>query len=92
MKITRTLLLVLVVAISLAGLTATVRAQPTTQPAVPVIGEGDNVTGDNNTPEGPAISGSDTSPTSQPVGPKKTPGIFENPMLQIGRASCRERV
>ena len=84
MKITRTLLLVLVVAISLAGLTTMVRAQPTTQPAAPVIGEGDNVTGDNNTPERPAISGSDTSPTSQPTGPKKkAPSLFENPMLLL---------
>lgn len=89
MKITGTLLLVLVVAILLAGFAAPVRAQPTTQPAAgagteapPKLTEDDKA-GDEVDPDGSAISASDAPPTTQPTGPEKAPGIFENPMLLL---------
>ncbi|MDP6635259.1 MAG: preprotein translocase subunit YajC [Phycisphaerae bacterium] len=89
MKITRTLLLVLAVSISLAGLTTTVTAaEATTQPA-----------GGAGTDDGPKLTEADRSddataaddstqpagqPTSQPGGPKqRDPGLFSNPMFLL---------
>ena len=86
MKITRTLLLALIGAVLLVGLTAAVRAQ-TTQPAGDlqtgvVIDEGDNVTGDETASDDPSSPAG--QPTSQPAGgpARKNPSFF-NPQMML---------
>jgi len=96
MNITRTLLLILVVAISLAGLTSSVRAAAaTTQPAgaaadpTPRTGDAppkldeDGKSDDETAPAGSEIKRSDAPPSTQP-GPKKPqPKFYENPMFLL---------
>lgn len=90
MKITRTLLLAVIGAVLLAGLTNPVQAEPTTQPAdksgtAPVIDEGDNVTGDETSPETTPSVTSSGQATSQPAdGTSKTrPSFFSDPMFLL---------
>jgi preprotein translocase subunit YajC len=78
MKITRTLLLVLIVTISLGAVTTAVRAQPAaSQPAgVPETG-GTFEKVDENGTDTPADTS--TEPTTKPA--ERKPGLLENPMV-----------
>jgi len=86
MKITRTLLLALIAAVLLAGLTTQTRAQ-TTQPAkttgtetTPTLTE-DDKSGDETTSNDPSTPSG--QPTSQPAGkPKGSPSLF-NPHMML---------
>ena len=95
MKITRTLLLTVIGAVLLAGLTTTLRAQ-TTKPAgtaksdpPPVLNEGDrsgNESGPGDSSSSNGDKGDPNAPAaSQPAGgPAKTaPSLFSNPMLLL---------
>ena len=80
MKIIRTLLLVLIAAVLLAGLTTQARAQ-TTRPA-PKLTEDDR-SGEETASDDPSAPAG--QPTSQPGGgpAKRTPSFFDNPMLLL---------
>jgi len=85
MKIARTLLFVLIVAVSLAGLTDSARADTDTQPAPPNLDEGGRSDG-GSTGGDPAITAPDPAASQPAVTPKKKqPEIpfYQNPMFLL---------